>query len=442
MAQLSWRIAPELESTIRAKKIHTARDLLILHALDVVAKRPDGPSQEHKLITRKDGDKIFLCFPDGPQHEARAVPAVKGIFDRIFWVNLLIACDGPDYTGSDARGAVTRNYGKLENAVHDLDAFSMYYMPMRIGDPTVVYTDGVGRSPGYFDFTKRLNNPSAADVKHAICEIRKWISVNSEDPEFKSVQFNFTFAGHGYGGIAGESGIVISDGEFSCAQIGQLLLDAIPPVDEISSPFRLDMYLDCCHSGAIARDVLAAVMDEQELNPTAYASKSKLGLGKVFCACLDDESSLEVSEVKHGLFSFGFLNEFSRLAPEDPVGLNLALRDVGWYSEMQQHPFLFDNTIEAGPNHFSLMYPSAKLLDNGAFVKTAFESAYAKATQEIIAETQPRNGEIVLNPLAIVVRALHFVRETYQDIEKQIFRNPTSRQIFKRTEYYDREKLW
>jgi hypothetical protein len=70
---------------------------------------------------------------------------------------------------------------------------------MRIGHPGIIFPCKAGRTPGYFDFTKKLNNPTVADIDDAMAELRRWITVNSEDPEFTSIQINFMFAGHGYG---------------------------------------------------------------------------------------------------------------------------------------------------------------------------------------------------------------------------------------------------
>jgi hypothetical protein len=318
----------------------------------------------------------------------------------------------------------------------------MYYMPMRLGDPTVTYPGGVGRSPGYFDCTKRLSNPSRADIEKAIGEIREWLLINSEDPEFVSVQINLMFAGHGYAESNNESGIVIRDGELSCKQLALKILSAIPLWKDVSSPSRLDMYLDCCHSGAVARDILMAIVSEQDDFPDEYAAKSRLGLGRVYCACLDDESSLELSSLGHGLFTYAFLNEFSRKAPAGSETTKLALRDVGWYSDLQQHPFLFDYTNKEGPNHLTLMYPSAGLTEDTVAATKIFQAGYTTAIEKLIHTAQRKNGEIVLNPLAIVVEALHYIRDEYLDTETRIMKNPQSRNEFVRSEYYHRNKFW
>jgi hypothetical protein len=439
----NWRLESDIESELRAKDPKTAREELML---DLFGSRPNkiwnwDADAGIPVSTRKQGDRVLILYPDGPQHEARATSLALNAFDRVFWVNLIIACDGPASEKHETKrtALVKRDFGKLENAVNDLDAFVRYYMPMRLGHPGLIYHAKVGRSPGYFDITKRLCNPGIVDIKNTINELRQWISVNSTDPEFKSVQINIMFAGHGYSDSEGESGIVIADGPLSSKNLGAMILDIIPEWDEPSSPSRLDMYLDCCHSAAVARDLLEEVMSIQELQPAAFASKSRLGFGKFFCSCMDDESSLELTELRHGLFSFAFLNEFSRRPPDGADDINIALRDIGWFSEMQQHPFLVDFTEKE--QRFSLMFPSAKLGEPDDFAALT-EHALSNAFQHIVNEKSPVNGKIVVSPFTMIVRALHELRAAFLDREVAIFNNPSSRKFFSRDEFFSREKMW
>ncbi len=438
-------ISPQHEAEIRAKKVKTARDQIILEQLDGAVSGDGIDGVPIPISTKEHESGHYIHYPDGPRHESRVASIILNDYDRVFWANLLVACDGPGSTGNrnlTDGTLVSRHFGTLENATRDLVAFRSYYTPMRLGDPHVIFEHKVGRTAGYFDVTKMLKNPTVKEIENAIDEIRQWVSVNSHDPEFRSIQINFMFAGHGYNDD-GKSGIVISDGCLSSQNIATLLLKAIPEWEDRSSPSRLDLFLDCCHSGAIARDVSAEVATQQDSNPSQFENKSRLGFGRFYCACLDDENSFEYPALKHGLFSFAFLNEFSRKTPDNVANENIALRDVGWYSEMRQHPFLVDflrpNT-DSGLS-FNLMFPSAKLLNTRRFRKRA-AALMNEAVAELVSEHKAKSSSEFIEPLDIFLRTGHRYRSACIAREKEICQDPSSREIFTRGETYEREGIW
>jgi hypothetical protein len=435
-------VSEEEANEIRAKVVRTARDELILAKFE--ARRDDSRGIAIPARFERFGEDIHLLTPDGDLHEPRTIAIGRGDYDRSFWVNLIIACDGPDaglMPPAGTRGIVARDFGKLENAINDLDALTRYYMPMRIGEPNVIYAGGIGRSPGYFDCTKRLNNPTLSDIKTAIGEFREWILVNSIDPEFHSIQINFMFAGHGYDGIRGESGIVIANADLPSFVLAEMLLSVLTEWNDVHSPSRLDMYLDCCHAGAIVRDVTTVILDEQERRADEFKNRSRLGFGKLYCSSMDDESSFEMEELRHGIFSFAFLNEFSRRAPEGANEVQIALRDVAWYTELQQHPFLLD-FASAPVGRFSMLVPSARLENNERRSRNRFKRALEWAGRVVVLKTPPRNGEIVINPVSVGVRAMHQLRDKYAKLERDIANDPSKREVYTRSEFYDRTKAW
>jgi len=440
-----WNISPELEASLRSKDVLTARDEMILRAVDSKVDDLNIPMQEVPIAIKKQEDDLLLLYPDGPQHESRSSTIIQSNYDRTFWANLLIACDGPDMElHSDSSSQLTkRSQAKLTNTKNDLEAFVQYYTPMRIGDPTVVGVPGVPvKTPGYFDITKRLENPTTSQIAQAAEEIRDWISINTDDPEFVSVQINFMFAGHGYGDVSGESGIVVRDGTLSSIKLGEFLLQTLPDTDGDASPSRLDIFLDCCHSGAIVRDITGTISSEQEDFPDKYGKKSKLGYGNIFCSCLEDEESQEDDALQHGLFTFTFLNEFSRRQPEKASEYNLALRDVGWFTNSKQHPFAVFFRGEYSPSSFpAVTYYGSKLFPE-IELESLVTTTISRALQEIANETPVRNNEVVLNPVAIAVRAMRYFREKYLEKEREIAKAPSTRAIFTRDEFKDREAYW
>ena len=434
-------VSEERIAEIRTKLVRTAREELILDQAD---SQVEGEIAHTVSVESRD-DHPFFIKPDGTVHEPRVSSILLGDYDRVFWVNLVIACDGPDVLQAAGTAPLPRSFGKLDNTRNDLTAFRRYYTPTRIGDPGLVFPDRVGRSPGYFDHTEMLENPTTEQVDLAIARLREWITVNSTDPEFVSVQINFMFAGHGYANPNGDSGIVISDGPLSSATLGEKILGIVPAAATPGSPNRLDLYLDCCHSGAIAKDLCHTVSSKQERMPEAY--KSKLGFGKVYCSCLDDEISLEVSKLGHGLFSFAFLHEFSRKIPEGAAEANIGLRDVGWYSNRQQHPFLVtfirshaSSNTEASLKHFQFMFPSLRLLSESRLIELSSE-AWNRAMKDTIASTKPVNGEYILNPVGLVVSACRLLRDSCLAKEEEIRKRPSIRKAFSRTELKEREVL-
>jgi hypothetical protein len=403
---------------------------------------PDGSRYrgEYVEVVEDAYGTSYLALPDGDHHEARLQPLVKGAYDRIFWANLIIACDGPDRADRTATRSASyeRRYAKLEFARNDLDAFLEYYKPIQRGDPNRV--DGRDlKSPGFFDCTERLFNPREADLDSAVSRIRQWVEINASDPEFVSLQINLMFAGHG--DVDTDQGaVVIADGPLSAARLAKRVLTILDGLDQIKSTCRFDLYLDCCHSAAIARDLYEEVYALQE----AGYSGPAIGFGKVYCACLDDEASAERYDLRHGLFTFAFLNEMSRRVPDGPRDLSIGLRDLGWFTTRGQHPIQLDFThpkqfpgdVEPRPR-----YPCLALLDQNQSAEVG-QRAQQAALRDIIAMRQGRGGELLLNPIDLVARAGRYIRDACAPIEKAIARNQSRRHVFSRAETTKRSFFW
>lgn len=309
-----------------------------------------GKRKNQPAKTIKRGGDVLLVFGDSNRHERRIQRAVLSDRDRLFWVTIAIACGEPGKIGGrkPKHADLAKTYGTLKKARNDLEAFHKYYRPMLIGDPHLVgHPPGLGKSAGFFDFTVNLNNPTAAQIAESVNKIRAWVEVNREDPEYQAFQLNFCFSGHGVVDEKKAASIVVADGNLTASQLVALFLECLPQPAYIPNRYRLDLFLDCCHAGAVARSILLSLIEQQA---DADDTRSILSLGQIHCACLDDENAFELAHLSHSVFTFAFLNECSRRRPPGAARVNLALRDIGWYTGGRQHPFLVDFTEPKGPN--------------------------------------------------------------------------------------------
>lgn len=419
----------------------TAREQLIMGLSDDGASDTSLPSEEPAgfIVETKNDDQKTLMLPDGQRHESRTTSVIQGPHDKVFWVNLLVACNGPqvESRAEETGGLVVRDFGKLEYAKNDLEALYSYYRPIRLGSPQVVFPFRVGRSPGFFDKTVRLDDPRDEDLRSAVDELTRWIHVNRADPEYRSVQLNFMFAGHGYVGESrSSSGIVIGDGDFSSHDLARLIAVALAESQAEDGVPRVDLFLDCCHSGAVALDVTESLVEIQREEGWRYR------LGRIFCSCLDDESSFEFYELPHGIFTFAYLNENSRKRPEEVDPYNIALRDIGWITEKEQHPFLLDFVSREDGSRFR--FPSAKYIDQD-IVGSVFQDARNAALQEIVNESRAHIGEDgvpAVLPVEHAVKMCRRIRAEMDGIETEIFADRSKQSEFFRTELRNQSWPW
>ncbi|GLX77729.1 hypothetical protein tinsulaeT_10690 [Thalassotalea insulae] len=447
LSEISEAEALELIDEYKSKKSLSAREELILEVVSDVHVNKNKRSKPSKVesveIIKKEDGLFTFQMSDHERHEPRNQSIALNDYDRVFWLNIIIACDGPDvdkgsYSQEENK---TKNFGTLDNAKNDLKAFLQFYTPTRLGAPNLVYKYKLGRSAGYFDKTIELDNPSSQEVIDAVELGKLWVKNNVNDPEFLSIQINFFFSGHGFNNSE-ESGIVISDGDFSSAAIAESILSCLPSSEDCKSPCRLDLFLDCCHSGAVARDIMDYIYNIQEPEEKLTRKHAKLGFGKIFCSCLDDESSIELSDLNHGLFTFTFLNEFSRKSLISSKENKIGLRDVGWYSDLQQHPFMVDYT-SSDSGLGMVKFPSMKLLNDK--IKTElFNNAFEKQFNKVLESNDFKvvDGETVVNPLEITLGALRELRVACYSQETAIREKPSIRKAFSRKEHKNHELKW
>jgi hypothetical protein len=414
----------------------TAREQLI-RDLSSNASESSHVAEAFSVETKSGKDATFV-LPDGQSHESRTSTIIPGPNDKVFWVNLIVACDGPQMESALPEAQlVLRDFAKLENARNDVDAFYSYYRPMRLGDPRAALSHGVGKSPGFFDKTVRLDNPTRQDLSDAVGEIRHWIRVNQRDEEYQSVQLNFMFAGHGYLDKALDtSGVVIADGALPATDLAELVADSLAGSEIGDSVPRIDLFLDCCHSGGIVRALARTLLERQREGGFGHR------IGRVYCSCLDDESSFELPQLHHGVFAFAYLNEYSRLRPAGAERLNIALRDIGWVTKKGQHPFLLDFVTKDGKS--GLKFPSAKYIDK-TVVGNVFGDAEVKAVQSLVEDgtaSVADDGVAEVLPIDLALEVCRHVRAYCDEIETDIFNDRSKRSKFLREELWDQTWRW
>ncbi len=291
---------------------------------------------------------------------------------------------------------------------------------MQIGDPFVATPGGVGKSPGYFDLTLHLDNPTAGELEQSIAGARRWIATNQEDPEYGSFQLNFCFSGHGDLNAGNAPVIVLGDAEVEAKALASMLLNCIPEDEVVPAQPRLDLYLDCCHSGAIAQSVVLHLSEMQSARDCA--SRSCFGIGQVYCACLDDEDSFELRTLPHSVFTYAFLNECSRKRPDGAESLNLGLRDIGWFTGRRQHPVLLDFT---GAGGFSMKFPAAYYLTH---------PPAASGTTSGLPPARLDADRFARDPIGEVLRVARAQRDAGAAVEQALVDNPSLHTEFSREE--------
>jgi caspase domain-containing protein len=395
------------------------------HEAAVQARLPTTTVKIQPL--ERDGEHLWL-FPDGDRHERRIQRAIITEQDRIFWATIAVACGAPlKARGRAATSTVAKRYGTQKKARHDLDAFYEYYRPTAIGSPYTVFPGGAVpvKSPGFFEFTARLDNPTVDELNEAISRVATWVDANQGDPEYRSFQVNFCFSGHGDVSSVGTPSIVLADQVLSANDLASMLYRCIPDYEEVPAPSRLDLYLDCCRATGIAHSIIGTAKDIQDARDCSRHSCFELG--QVYCACLDDEESFELSTVSHSLFTYAFLNECSRKLPEGAASLNLGLRDVGWFTRGQQHPWLLDCTAVGGP---MVKFPSAYYLTHPPASQTP---------QDLLAGTTIDYNAADL--LGEWLRVARVQRAACVTIEQELTANPALHKEFSRQEIVSNEKF-
>lgn len=297
-----------------------------------------------------------------------------------------------------------------------------------VGNPSIVTRGGGDKSAGFFAHTIRLDNPRVDELRESLSILREWLEVNQHDPEYTSFQLNFMFSGHGDVLPDGSAAVVLADGAVDTDALAELLLTVIPEEEVSPSPCRLDLFLDCCHAAAIARGLVGRLAASPSPSPPHAGGRSRLEPGQVYCACLGDEEALELDSLQHSAFTFAFLNECSRKQPEGAASLNLALRDVGWFTNGEQHPVLLVFTEPGGAN---LKFPSRYHATRGPAAQRSGASTSSPTSISVHAD----------DPLRGYLEVAARFREQVLDLEKEMATQPELHTPFSRDEILTNQKF-
>jgi hypothetical protein len=335
-----------------------------------------------------------------------------------FWVNLVIACDGPA-TDDSPPGLVANRSSKtnnqLPNAMQDLAALSEFYRPVRIGDPNVVFAGSAGRSEGFFDRTVVLANPLVREVKQALDVLMHWVSINSNDPEFDFFHINLIYSGHAYRGESfGESNLFLGTAKLSTKDLVEGLIASTERQDVRCPRATVSVFLDCCYSAAIARDIVVHLQNMQD-EAWRASSRPLYACSKLYCSSLDDEASFDEIGLGHSYFVAAYLRENSlgKTSTRWPLLHEIALR-----TSFAQNPVLF-SLADGG---MRIRFPSLQLLKNECKDAWQSEELGETALRDLIRLQNLRpsqDGFLDVNPVDFELAKLREMRKAITGSENR-----------------------
>jgi len=384
-------------------------------------------------------------LPPTDRHTPKSHKLSLNDYDRVYWINFLIACEGQtEFTEDEVFRP--RSGAVLKNAINDLEAFVEFYSPPMMGDPLLIDKHKVMRSEGYFQHTEKLFNPTYSDLLEALERTKEWVTINQFDPEFKSVQINFCFAGHGRFDESGKCGVEFKNRFMKIDDLAMSIFSILPDIWDCDNRHRLDLFLDCCYAGAVGLEFLSAAkrFSAERLSNNAAETIDEgvphggIGLGRMFCASMHDEKSMEYKKLPHGLFTFAFLNEFSA-KPIPLQGIpNIGLRDVGWVTKGKQHPFFISFLKGAHHNKddFIIKFPSLKYVSH-----YSPETLRQNQSLHIPDDTVAEDG-LVLDDMKFFAALLDMKRNMAKQVESQIIKNPAMSIEVSQEEYLKQEIHW
>lgn len=450
------KVVDQIREALSKGDMLSAREEMVLEWAEnenLSKENASKPIEAYKKVS--DGTLVIASpFEDDDRHSPRSVGIVSGEYERLFWVTFLIGCEGEGFLENVSK-VRTRDSARLENALNDLDSFYEFYQPPMFGDIWTVGNHLKLKSPGFFNKVYRLENPSKEDFKRAVNEAYEWVRANVLDPEFGSLQINFFFSGHGYYENFTDCGIVLKDGSLPAETISSMLYRLIPPHEICASPHRLDLFLDCCHAGGIAFKVSDEVLESSgarvssgKAEPQEDCSKTAIGnlsIGRMFCSSMHDEVSFESDDIGMGYFTSAFLAEFSSKEPSGRYK-KMFLKDVGWMTNGQQHPFFISFLKGAHPDgrDFIIKFPSLQHFQiNSApgFLKRRM----ARRLSNLLAYDWSEEKELFLKRQDVMphfYNELRARREVSKGIEKFLRFLPMMRSKSRRDIYGEREIHW
>lgn len=343
-------------------------------------KKMTTPEMRNRKIRHLNGHLVDISGVETERSQPLGLRLCTESVTTPFWINLVIACDGPATNDSPARLVTNqspKSRNQLPNAMQDLSALSEFYRPMRIGNPNLVYAGSAGRSEGYFDRTVVLANPLLEEVKQALDVLMYWVSINAADPEFDFFQINLIYSGHAYRGESlGESNLFLGTEKVSTKTLVKSLLASTVRHDVNCPRATVGVFLDCCYSAAVARDF---VVHLQTIQDKTWRSSSRplYACSKLYCSSLDDEESFDEIGLGHSCFTAAYLRENSseKTSKRWPLFHEVAPR-----TSFAQNPVLFS----LADGDLCIRFPSLQLLKREFKDLWQSEDLGARALRDLI----------------------------------------------------------
>ena len=394
---------------------------------------PEVKNREHRYLN---GYLVDISSVETEQSQPRGLRLCTESVTTAFWVNLVIACDGPTTNDSPAGLIANRSpksKNQLPNALQDLSALSEFYRPMRIGDPDIIYAGSVGRSEGYFDRTVVLANPLLDEVKQALDVLMHWVSINAADPEFDFFQINLIYSGHAYRGESlGDSNLFLGTAKVSTKTLVESLLSSTVRHDVKCPRATVDVFLDCCYSAAVARDFAVHLQNMQD-EAWRASNRPLYACSKLYCSSLDDEESFDEIGLGHSYFVAAYLceNSLGKTSQRWPL-----LHEIAPRTSFAQNPVLF-SLADGG---MRIRFPSLQLLKKEFRDAWQSEKLGEKALRDLILLHNLRpspDGFIDVHPMDFELAKLREMRKTITSTEN---RTPASK--IRVPSYEERVHYW
>ncbi len=376
---------------------------------------PELRNREHRYLN---GHLVDISSVETERSQPRGLRLCTGSVTTAFWVNLVIACDGP--TSNDSPDDLIANRSpksknQLPNAMQDLSALTEFYRPIRIGDPNLIHAKSVGRSEGYFDRTVVLANPLLEEVKQALDVLMHWVSINATDPEFEFFQINLIYSGHAYRGESlGNSNLFLGTAKVSTKTLLESFLASTVRHDVKCPHATVGVFLDCCYSAAVARDFVVHLQNMQD-EAWRASSRPLYACSKLYCSSLDDEESFDEIGLGHSYFVAAYLRENSlgKTSRRWPL-----LHEIAPRTTFAQNPVLF--SFADGGMH--IRFPSLQLLKKELKDALQSEELGERALRELILLHNLRStpdGFIDIHSMDFELAKLREVRKIITSLENR-----------------------
>ena len=380
--------------------------------------RVESPELQAMNVVRRRGESLDVALSETKKAHPRALSLIMGEpLKSAFWINLVIACDGPvgSATVPTSVDLASKSRSQLPNALKDLSAMSEFYRPIMVGNHHIQIPGSISRSEGYFNRTVILANPSPEEVELALDVLLHWVLINSGDLEFERFTFNFFYSGHAnQGDSPGQSCLFLGNTRFYTESLVERLLASTSRWNIIAQGAKVNIFLDCCYSAAVARDMMVHLQAKQDTK-WRESTKPHYICGMMHCSSLDDEKSFDKPGLGHSFFVAAFLRENSsgKASKRWPH-----LHEIGSRTNFRQSPVLINVQ-----NKMLTRFPLRQLAKPEVKRELQSEELKAQAVQNLIQlhKLQPTSdGYIDMHQIDYILASLKLEREVIKNPNNQL----------------------